>query len=116
MNGAPDRSPANATGTDRGTCDHHARGGEGAPLRVTVLFFARAAELAGTRRLELRLPPGALVQGIWDALRAQAPATAEALSSLRAHLAVARNQRYARGSEPVADGDELAFIPPVSGG
>lgn len=102
---------AAVTAADRGTPEQ-----AGASLRVRVLLFARAAELVGARQLALRLPPGSSVQDLWIALRAQAPSAADALAPLRGQLALARNQRYARGDEPLADGDELAVIPPVSGG
>ena len=94
------------------------RGAAGDPetIRVALLLFAQVAEVSGTRRVELELAPGARVAGIWDALAASAPRLAEALVPWRGRVAVARNERYARATDSLHDGDVLALIPPVSGG
>ncbi|MEK9145164.1 MAG: MoaD/ThiS family protein [Elusimicrobiota bacterium] len=79
-------------------------------MKVRVLFFAAARQWAGSSALELGLPEGALVQ---DALRsAELACLAPRLSSIR--LAV--NERFAALDSPLHDGDELAVLPPVSGG
>jgi len=85
-------------------------------VEVELLLFAQAAELAGVRRVGLRAPPGATVSDLWELLRQQAPSIADALAPLRGGLAIARNNRYAGGSERIERGDVLALIPPVSGG
>ncbi|HKE37097.1 MAG TPA: MoaD/ThiS family protein [Candidatus Baltobacteraceae bacterium] len=80
--------------------------------RVRVLAFARIAELLGKRDEELGLGPAARVEDAWSALTERVPALAALRSSTRA----ARNGRIAAFDEPLADGDEVAFLPPVGGG
>jgi molybdopterin synthase catalytic subunit len=76
-------------------------------MQVRIRLFAGLRERAGTDEVELELPEGALVR---DAL--------ERMHELTAGLPVvmAVNQEYARGDEALRAGDELALIPPVSGG
>ncbi|MFP5343091.1 MAG: molybdopterin converting factor subunit 1 [Candidatus Limnocylindria bacterium] len=81
-------------------------------IGVRVRLFAIQRELAGTRDVALELPAGATVATAWDALVAAHPALAAGRSSVR----FARNGDYADEATPLADGDEVAMIPPVSGG
>jgi MoaE-MoaD fusion protein len=81
-------------------------------VRVRVRLFAIQRELAGTREVPLELPPGATIDDAWDALVALYPGLAPGRSSVRFAL----NTEYADGSDVLADNDELAIIPPVSGG
>ncbi len=81
-------------------------------MRVRVRLFAVQRELAGTREVGLELPDGADVQGAWSALVALHPVLAAGRPSMR----FARNGDYAEPTTVLADGDELAMIPPVSGG
>ena len=81
-------------------------------MRVRIRLFAIQRELAGTRELPLELPDGATVAAAWDAVVARHPALAPGRDSVR----FARNGAYAEPATDLADGDELAFIPPVSGG
>jgi molybdopterin converting factor subunit 1 len=76
-------------------------------MRVRVRLFAMLRERAGTGELELDLPEGAVVR---DAL--------EQLTEIAAGMPVvmAVNREYADEDAPLAPGDELALIPPVSGG
>ena len=76
-------------------------------MQVTVRLFAQLRERAGTSELSIELPEGARVK---DAI--------EELGSLADGLPVvmAVNREYADGEAPLAPGDELALIPPVSGG
>ena len=80
--------------------------------RVRVRLFAVQRELAGTRQVELELPDGASIETAWLALVGVHPA----LATGRAAVRFARNGVYADATEVLADGDELACIPPVSGG
>jgi molybdopterin synthase catalytic subunit len=80
--------------------------------RVRVRLFAVQRELAGTRQVELELPDGASIETAWLALVALHPA----LGPGRAAVRFARNGVYADATETLHDGDELACIPPVSGG
>ena len=84
----------------------------GARLRVRVRLFALQRELAGEREIPLELESGATVESAWDALVGRFPVLAPGRPSVR----FARNGEYVDASEPLADGDELACIPPVSGG
>ena len=81
-------------------------------IRVRVRLFAVQRELAGTRDLPLELPDGADVEAAWAGLVAQHPI----LGPGRASVRFARNGEYADATTPLADGDEVAMIPPVSGG
>jgi molybdopterin synthase catalytic subunit len=82
------------------------------PLRIRVRLFAMQREMAGTKELRLEVPLGATVDDAWDAVVATVPALAPGRSSLR----FAVNGEYADADRPLADGDEVACIPPVSGG
>jgi molybdopterin synthase catalytic subunit len=81
-------------------------------LRVQVRLFAMQRELAGTRGVELALPAGATIEDAWDALVGRFPDLAPGRAALR----FARNGGYAPPETPLTDGDEVAMIPPVSGG
>jgi molybdopterin synthase catalytic subunit len=82
------------------------------PVRVRVRLFAMQRELAGTRQVELQLDPGATIEGAWAALVERFPV----LVPGRAAVRFARNGDYAGADAVLADGDEVAMIPPVSGG
>ncbi len=81
-------------------------------IHVRVRLFAVQRELAGTREVPLELADGADVEAVWTALAARFPILAPGRGSLR----FARNGAYADPTTPLADGDEVAMIPPVSGG
>jgi MoaE-MoaD fusion protein len=76
-------------------------------MRVTVKLFAGLRERAGVAGRELDLPEGARTADVWPAL---------ALGDEPAGLLYAVNRDYAPPERPLADGDEVALIPPVSGG
>ena len=80
-------------------------------MRVVVRLFASYREAAGMGRIEIELPPGATVKdAIADIVR-RFPLVAEGRK-----VVIAKNRDYVDTSEPLADGDEVALIPPVSGG
>ena len=81
-------------------------------MRIRIRLFAIQRELAGTREVPLDLADGATVADAWDALVDAYPALAPGRASVR----FARNGAYADGATALADGDEVAMIPPVSGG
>jgi MoaE-MoaD fusion protein len=81
-------------------------------MRVRVRLFAMQREAAGTRELEVEVPHGATVADAWTAAVSSVPALAPGRASLR----FAVNGTYADVDAPLADGDEVACIPPVSGG
>jgi molybdopterin synthase catalytic subunit len=80
-------------------------------MRVSVRLFAGLRERAGTDRLELELPDDARVA---DVLAAMAETPVGALRPRECVVAV--NREYANADEPVKAGDEVALVPPVSGG
>jgi len=81
-------------------------------VRIRVRLFALQRELAGTRELSLELADGATVETSWTAVVDRHPLLAPGRPSVR----FARNGEYADATTALADGDEIAFIPPVSGG
>jgi molybdopterin converting factor subunit 1 len=81
-------------------------------VQVRVRLFAGLREHLGTSALTLELGEGATAEDCWNALAARDPG----LSKRRQSLALAVNRTYAPFSQRLAPDDEVAFIPPVSGG
>jgi MoaE-MoaD fusion protein len=81
-------------------------------MHVRVRLFALQRQQLGQRELDLELPEGASIEGAWRALTQAHPILRPAGTSMR----FARNGTYAEAGETLADGDELALIPPVAGG
>lgn len=81
-------------------------------MRVRIRLFAIQRELVGSREVALELPDGATVEDGWSALVGRFPVLAPGRPSVR----FARNGEYADPDTALTDGDELACIPPVSGG
>lgn len=81
-------------------------------IRVRVRLFAVQRELAGTRELTVELADGATIEDAWEAVVARHPA----LRPGRPYVRFARNAAYAPPETTLAEGDEVAMIPPVSGG
>jgi len=81
-------------------------------MNVSVLFFAQARERAGASQLTIALPAGSRVADAIAELRRAHPS----LDPLWPHLAVALDGRLTAPDAPLADGAELALLPPVSGG
>jgi MoaD family protein len=81
-------------------------------LAVRARLFAIQRELAGRREIELALPLGATVEDAWDDLVRRFPVLAPG----RPYVRFARNGEYTEAQATLADGDEVAVIPPVSGG
>jgi molybdopterin converting factor subunit 1 len=79
---------------------------------VRVRLFASLREAVGRDHLDLELPEGATAEDAWRGLVAQCPE----LASRRRSLAAAVNRRYLPFDAALAAGDEVVFIPPVSGG
>lgn len=79
-------------------------------VRLRLRCFAAVREVLGSDELEVTAPAGATVDQLLRQLVEQAPA----LGGVR--LAFAVNRAYARGDRVLQDGDEVAFIPPISGG
>jgi molybdopterin converting factor subunit 1 len=81
---------------------------------LQVRLFAILRERAGRDQLEIEVPEGATVAEALGALRAESEPLAEALGAMPVVMAV--NRSYVDEGEALAPGDELALIPPVSGG
>ena len=79
---------------------------------MTVRLFARLRELVGAGELDRELPADATVRTVWDDLVREYPQIAPYAES----MSCAVNIDYARRTTAVSDGDEVAFLPPVSGG
>jgi molybdopterin converting factor subunit 1 len=81
-------------------------------VHVTVRLFARLREIVGAGELAREVPEGGTARSAWDALVAEFPG----LGPYATSISVAVNEEYARLTTAVKDGDEVAFLPPVSGG
>jgi molybdopterin synthase catalytic subunit len=81
-------------------------------VRVKVLFFGQLKDIVRSGEEHFEGPGASSVGSIFDHYAARFPS----LGALRPSIVFARNQRFSTASEPVADGDEVAFLPPVSGG
>lgn len=90
-----------------GACMSYNRG-----MKIRVLLFAVLAQKAGAREMTLDLPERATVG---DALRRITEAH-PIIADHRKGLSVAVNMSYVGLGQTLGDGDELALIPPVSGG
>jgi molybdopterin synthase catalytic subunit len=80
-------------------------------MRVHVLFFGMLQELVGRRTDLLDLPPGATVSDVLDHY-SRVPRLPDLLPS----IAISVNREYASANLPLHDEDEIALLPPVSGG
>ncbi|MBA4186782.1 MAG: molybdopterin converting factor subunit 1 [Planctomycetaceae bacterium] len=81
-------------------------------MLIRVLLFAAARDHAGADSVSVELPAGATVAALHTELSRQLPA----LTPLLARSAIAVNHDFAEDSLVLSPGDEVAIIPPVSGG
>ena len=81
-------------------------------LKVVVRLFASYREKAGKAEVELELPQGATVGSLSEEVLRRYPT----ITGDGSRLVVAVNQEYADHGHVLSDGDEVALIPPVSGG
>lgn len=81
-------------------------------LHVRCRFFARYAEILGTEELTLTLPRESIVLDAVRRVREELPHGAR----IPQRPLVAVNREHALADRPLADGDELAFLPPLAGG
>lgn len=81
-------------------------------MRIQVLFFGQLKDVAGRSSAEVDLPVGARMETVFERFASEYPKLREMAGS----IAMARNQEFVTLDEPLADGDEVAFMPPVSGG
>ncbi len=81
-------------------------------MRVTVRLFARLRDIAGAAELAREIAPGATIGSVWHELVDDFPE----LAPYERSISTAVNADYARMDHAVGEGDEVAFLPPVSGG
>ena len=81
-------------------------------INLKVKLFAAHRQLLGKREVDLQVAEGATIMDVWRAMKDHHPQ----LAHLSDTLVAARNHDYAALDTKVSDGDEIAFIPPVSGG
>jgi molybdopterin synthase sulfur carrier subunit len=81
-------------------------------MRVTVKLFARLRDIAGAPELTRDVSAGATVRAVWQELAGEFPE----LAPYERSISTALNADYSRMDAVVRDGDEVAFLPPVSGG
>jgi molybdopterin converting factor subunit 1 len=85
---------------------------EAKTARVKVLFFGRLRELVGRAEDSVEVPDGSPIEQLFLHYGTRHPE----LVRFRASLVASRNQEFAAWSTPLHAGDEVAFLPPVSGG
>lgn len=81
-------------------------------MKVKVLFFGFTHDLTGLAQEEIELREGECLEDVWRHYESRFPD----LGEVRKSLLVAVNERVAESSSMLRDGDEVAFLPPVSGG
>jgi molybdopterin converting factor subunit 1 len=81
-------------------------------MKIRVKFFAILRERAGTAEATKELAAGSTVSDLWKSLQKEHPK----LDVAGIRLLYAVNQSYVTPDHELADGDEVVFIPPVSGG
>jgi len=81
-------------------------------VRVTVLYFGMLKDIAGKPQEQMDLTEGETLAAVFDRCVSRAPA----LARTRPGVVPARNQQFARWTDAATEGDEIAFLPPVSGG
>ncbi len=81
-------------------------------MKVKVLFFGMAQDWTGVKQEEVQIVEGESLDDLWSRCESRFPRLKEFAGSLLAAV----NQEIAERSRPLRDGDEVAFMPPVSGG
>ena len=81
-------------------------------MRIKVRFFASLRERLKRSEEVREVPPGATVRTVWELLKQENPE----LNAVEKAMSFAVAQEYVDKDHPLQDNDELAFIPPVSGG
>ena len=81
-------------------------------IRVTVLFFGRLKELAGHAEHSIESADATTIEQLFALYAARYPE----LAKYRSSVVASRNREFAAWDTPLRTGDEVAFLPPVSGG
>src|SRR5260370_35330141 len=81
-------------------------------MRVKVLFFGMLKDIVGRMEEQVELAPGAQLSTIFDHYASQFPR----LRDMAGSIVIARNQEFSSLSTAILEGDEGAFLPPLSAG
>jgi len=81
-------------------------------MHTRVLFFGKLKEIAGAAEQSVELRSGATIADLFERFAHNTPA----LAPYRSSVVASRNQEFAPWSTVLEHGDEIAFLPPVSGG
>jgi molybdopterin synthase sulfur carrier subunit len=81
-------------------------------IRVSVLFFGRLKELTGHAEDSIEFADATTIEQLFALYAARYPE----LAKYRSSVVASRNQEFAAWDTPLLSGDEVAFLPPVSGG
>jgi MoaE-MoaD fusion protein len=81
-------------------------------IRIRVLFWGRLKEIAGRAEDAVEVAAGAPIESVFAQYAARYPE----LSRYRGSLVASRNLEFAAWTTPLHEGDEVGFLPPVSGG
>jgi molybdopterin converting factor subunit 1 len=79
---------------------------------ITIRLFARLREIVGASELTRTIDEGATARTVWEQLAQEFPALADYTTA----ISCAVNEEYVRLPATLQNGDEVAFLPPVSGG
>jgi molybdopterin converting factor subunit 1 len=81
-------------------------------MKIRLLFFAVLRDIVGRSEDDVELPAGTRAGEVWQRLRDEHAALRDYIQPPM----IAVNESYVTAEEPLREGDELAFIPPVAGG
>lgn len=81
-------------------------------MRIKVKLFASFRDIVGAKEEDLTLPDGTTVQGLLEHYISRFPQMAK----FREHIILSVNKDYGAPARVLRDGDEVSFLPPVSGG
>jgi len=81
-------------------------------MQTKVLFFGKLKEVTGSAEQSIELRSGATIADLFDRFAGETPA----LAPYRSSVVASRNQEFAAWTTILEPGDEIAFLPPVSGG
>jgi sulfur-carrier protein len=84
----------------------------GSSVPVKVLFFGRLREIVGVSEASVDLADGSPIEALFASFASRYPE----LAPFRGSVVASRNREFAPWSAPLRSGDEVAFLPPVSGG
>lgn len=81
-------------------------------MKVKVKLYASFREIVGSKEEDLEIPAGTTVQGLLEGYIRRFPQ----IGRFREHIILSVNKEYGHPNRVLNDGDEVSFLPPVSGG